>query len=66
MTASHDKVVTLYTLRAGGDGDGAGGVGGTGYEQVGRVNARPEVFFWGEGNEDIGPQYLRLFLPPEE
>lgn len=35
VTASHDKVVTLYTLRAGGDGTGADGVGGTGYEQVG-------------------------------
>lgn len=35
MTASHDKVVTLYTLKAGGAGTGEGGVGGTGYEQVG-------------------------------
>eukprot|EP00752_Nemacystus_decipiens_P014772 g13151.t1 len=34
VTASHDKVVTLYTLRAGGDGTGLGGVGGTGYEQA--------------------------------
>ncbi|CAM9438856.1 unnamed protein product [Pylaiella littoralis] len=34
VTASHDKVVTLYTLRGGGDGAGEGGVGGTGYEQA--------------------------------
>lgn len=34
VTASHDKVVTLYTLRGGGDGTGQGGVGGTGFEQV--------------------------------
>ncbi|CAM9741126.1 unnamed protein product [Ectocarpus sp. 12 AP-2014] len=34
VTASHDKVVTLYTLRGGGDGTGKGGVGGTGFEQA--------------------------------
>ncbi|CAN0162321.1 unnamed protein product [Scytosiphon promiscuus] len=34
VTASHDKVVTLYTLRGGGDGTGQGGMGGTGYEQT--------------------------------
>ncbi|CAB1100307.1 unnamed protein product [Ectocarpus sp. CCAP 1310/34] len=34
VTASHDKVVTLYTLRGGGDGTGQGGVGGTGFEQA--------------------------------
>lgn len=42
MTASHDKVVTLYTLRAGEDGTGGGGVGGTGYEQVEREGGRTD------------------------
>eukprot|EP00903_Cladosiphon_okamuranus_P012784 g11949.t1 len=34
VTASHDKVLTLYTLKAGGGGTGEGGLGGTGYEKA--------------------------------
>lgn len=54
VTASHDKVVTLY-VRQGSGGGGGKGVGGTGYEQV--IAHDIVILTYGNDHRDEGSRF---------